>query len=153
MVILDAMDYHVRPEGIYPDSFMSISSLEVCQEGGSFIVVLGGCWGFLIGDLEDRVILDVMDVLGRPQGSYPESFNSSLPWASLPCVKLSELKRVFHNWLTIAMLGLCLMMLEWTRWGYIIPSGLSWMIQINMLILAESYVINNSVTLVIIGHD
>ena len=25
-------------------------------------------------DLEDRVIHDVMDVLGRSQGSYPESF-------------------------------------------------------------------------------
>ena len=29
--------------------------------------------GFLTGYFEDRVILDVMDVLGRPQGSYPES--------------------------------------------------------------------------------
>ena len=27
-------------------------------------------------DLEDRVIHDIMDVLGRPQGSYPESFVS-----------------------------------------------------------------------------
>ena len=27
-------------------------------------------------DLEDRVILDNMDDLGRPQGSYPESFVS-----------------------------------------------------------------------------
>ena len=29
-----------------------------------------------MGDLEDRVILDDMDVLGRPKGSYPESFRS-----------------------------------------------------------------------------
>ena len=29
-----------------------------------------------MGDLEDRVILDNMDDLGRPQGSYPESFVS-----------------------------------------------------------------------------
>ena len=36
--------------------------------------VLGGHWGFLRGHLDDRVILDVMDILGRPQGSYPESF-------------------------------------------------------------------------------
>ena len=27
---------------------------------------LGGCYGFLNGDLEDRVINDVMDVVGRP---------------------------------------------------------------------------------------
>ena len=31
----------------------------------------------LMGDLEDRVILDNMDDLGRLQGSYPESFVSS----------------------------------------------------------------------------
>ena len=29
-----------------------------------------------MGDLEDRVILDDMDDLDRPQGSYPESFVS-----------------------------------------------------------------------------
>ena len=46
------------------------------KNGRSFMLVLGGHWGFLTGDLEDRVILDVMDVLGRPQGSYPESFVS-----------------------------------------------------------------------------
>ena len=39
--------------------------------------VLGGLGGFLTGDLEDRVVLDVMDVLGRPQGTYPESFVST----------------------------------------------------------------------------
>ena len=38
--------------------------------------VLGGHIRFLTGDLEDKVILDVMDVLGRPKGSYPESFMS-----------------------------------------------------------------------------
>ena len=29
-----------------------------------------------MGDLQDRVMLDDMDVLGRPQGSYPETFVS-----------------------------------------------------------------------------
>ena len=38
--------------------------------------VLGGRLGFLTRDMEDRVILGVMDDLGRPQGSYPESFVS-----------------------------------------------------------------------------
>ena len=32
--------------------------------------------GLLTGDLEDRVILDTMDDLGGPQGSYPEGFMS-----------------------------------------------------------------------------
>ena len=38
--------------------------------------VLGGRLGFVTGDFEDRVIIDIIDVLGRPQGSYPESFMS-----------------------------------------------------------------------------
>ena len=37
---------------------------------------LGGRLGFLTGDLEDLVIVDILNVLGRPQESYPESFVS-----------------------------------------------------------------------------
>ena len=48
-----------------------------CQEGGGqeggYLEDIGG---FLTGDLEDRVILDTMDDLGGPQGSYPEGFKS-----------------------------------------------------------------------------
>ena len=36
--------------------------------------VLGGQCGFLTGDLEDRVILDVMDDIILPPGRYPENF-------------------------------------------------------------------------------
>ena len=114
-VIFDVIDYLVWPKGRYPESFVSISSLEVCQEcgvlhgsawrrlmvleriigwqgnlwchglqcltpkkipwkfrvnifirsvsrmGGSFMGVLGGHWGFLTGDVDDRVVHDVMD--------------------------------------------------------------------------------------------
>ena len=56
---------------------MLISLLEVHQEGGG---QEGGTrrtfGGFLTGDLEDRVILEAMDYLGGPQGSYPEGFVS-----------------------------------------------------------------------------
>ena len=38
--------------------------------------VLGGCWGFLTGYLDDRIIFDVMDYLVWLQGRYPESFVS-----------------------------------------------------------------------------
>ena len=48
---------------------MLISLLEVCQEG-----VLWGNGGFLTEDLEDMLLFDIMNVLGRPQGSYHESF-------------------------------------------------------------------------------
>ena len=65
------------PQGRYPENFVPISQLEGCQEGeGSIREVLGGHWGFLMQDLEDRVILDTMDDLGGPQGSYPEGFVS-----------------------------------------------------------------------------
>ena len=36
--------------------------------------LLGGRLGLLMGEMDDRVIYDVLDVLGRPQGSYAESF-------------------------------------------------------------------------------
>ena len=42
--------------------------------------VLGGRGGFPTGDLEDKVILDIMDVLERPQGSYPENSMSLSPF-------------------------------------------------------------------------
>ena len=52
---------------------MLISLLEVCQEGG---VQEGGyledVGGFLTGDMEERVIPDVMNVFFLPQGRYPK---------------------------------------------------------------------------------
>ena len=44
------------------------------KKGGSRRGILGGRWGFLTIHLEDRVILDIMDDHGRPQGRYPEIF-------------------------------------------------------------------------------
>ena len=35
---------------------------------------IGGCWGFLIGDMENRVIPDVTNDVFLPQGRYPENF-------------------------------------------------------------------------------
>ena len=77
MVVPDVMNYVFLPQGRYPENFVLISQLEVCQEGGeSRRGVLGGRWGFLTRDMEDRVILDTMNDLGGPQGSYPEGFVS-----------------------------------------------------------------------------
>ena len=53
---------------------MLISQLEVCQNGWSRRGVLGGHCGFLTGDMEDRVIPDVMNDVFLPQGRYPENF-------------------------------------------------------------------------------
>ena len=44
------------------------------RKGGSRRGVLGGRWGFLIGDMVDRVILDVMNDVCLPHWRYPESF-------------------------------------------------------------------------------
>ena len=43
------------------------------RKGGSRRGVLGGRWGFLTGDMEDRVIPDVMNDVFLPQGRYPEN--------------------------------------------------------------------------------
>ena len=42
--------------------------------GGSRRGVIGGRWGFLTGDMEDRVIPDIMNDVYLPQGRYPENF-------------------------------------------------------------------------------
>ena len=50
--------------------------------------------GFLTRDLEDRVILDTMDDLGGPQGSYPEGFMSlSLFFAEIYKLVVLVIKR------------------------------------------------------------
>ena len=36
--------------------------------------VLGGHWGFLTGDMDDRIIIDIMNDAILPQGRYPENF-------------------------------------------------------------------------------
>ena len=41
-VILDDMDDHILPPGRYPENFVLISLLEVCQEGGVKKGGLGG---------------------------------------------------------------------------------------------------------------
>ena len=46
------------------------------KNGGSRRRVLGGCLGFLTGDMEERVTHDGKVVLCGPQGSYPEGFVS-----------------------------------------------------------------------------
>ena len=46
----------------------------MCQEGGLRRGVLGGHLGFLTGDMEDRVIPDVINHVFLPQGRYPENF-------------------------------------------------------------------------------
>ena len=60
-VIPDVMKYVFLPQGRYPENFVLISLLEVCQEGG---VKMGGTWRTLrVPDqrhMEDMVILDVM---------------------------------------------------------------------------------------------
>ena len=38
-----------------------------------FIWDLGGCWGFLTGDLEDGVIFDIINDVSRCLGRYPKS--------------------------------------------------------------------------------
>merc|ERR1712219_58665 len=74
MVIPDIMNDVFLPKGRYLENFVPISLLEVCQEGGSRRGVLGGRWGFLTRDMEDRVIPDIMNDVYLPLRRYPENF-------------------------------------------------------------------------------
>ena len=75
IVIPDVMNDVYLPQGRYPENFVFISQLEEGQEGGGVKKGgLGGRWVFLIGDMDDRVISDVMNDFILPQGRYPENF-------------------------------------------------------------------------------
>ena len=74
-IIHDVMNDVFLPQGRYPENFVLFSQLEVCQEGGgSRRGYLEDIGGFLTGDMEDRVIPDVMNDVFLPQGRYPENF-------------------------------------------------------------------------------
>ena len=74
MVIPDAMNDVFLPQGRYSENVMLIYQFDVCQEGGVKKGVLGGCGGFLIGNMVDRAIPDIMNDVFIPQGRYPENF-------------------------------------------------------------------------------
>ena len=60
-VIPDVMNAVLLPQGRYPENFVLVSLLEVCQEGG---VKKGGTWRTM--RVPDLVILRLMYVLCRP---------------------------------------------------------------------------------------
>ena len=60
-ITIQSMDDLGRLLGRYPENFMLISQLEVCQGGGVKKGVLGGSSVFLIGDMDDRVIPGIMN--------------------------------------------------------------------------------------------
>ena len=57
-VIFDIMIHHYMGLFTSVPSFSSLAWIEVCQEPTVLEVILGGCWWFLTGDLEEGVILD-----------------------------------------------------------------------------------------------
>ena len=67
-VIHEVMNDVFLPKGRYPENFVLISQLEVCQEGGVKKGVLGGRLGFLTRDMENMVISDVMNDVFMPKG-------------------------------------------------------------------------------------
>ena len=67
-VIPDIMNDVFSPQGRYPENFVLISLLEVCQEGGgSRRGYLEDIGGFFTGDMEDRVVPDVMNDVFYPK--------------------------------------------------------------------------------------
>ena len=66
-VVPDVMNDVYLPEGRYPENFVLISQLEVRQErGGQEEGYLEDVGGFLTGDMEDRVIPDIMNDVFYP---------------------------------------------------------------------------------------
>ena len=75
-VIHDILDIVGRPQGSYAESFVSISLLlaEIKAKQKNRPIVIMATQSKL--NQVPRVILDVLDIVSRPQGSYTESFVS-----------------------------------------------------------------------------
>ena len=68
-ITIQSMSGLDRLKGRYPENFLLIPELEVCQEGGGVKKgVLGGHLGFLTGDMDDRFIPNVMNDVLLSQG-------------------------------------------------------------------------------------
>ena len=61
------------PKGRYPEHLVLISQLEVCQKRGVKNGLLGGHFGFLTGDMDDRVIPDLSNDVLLLQRIYPDN--------------------------------------------------------------------------------
>ena len=55
------MEHPGRLQGRYTEIFKLITLLEVCQEGVVIKGLIAGSGWFLIRDMEDRVIHDILD--------------------------------------------------------------------------------------------
>ena len=73
-VIPDVMNMFFYPKEHILKIWCWYLNCKCVRNGGSRRGVLGGHGGFLTGDLEDRVILDVINDVFLPQGRYPENF-------------------------------------------------------------------------------
>ena len=60
-IILDVTDNHIMWFLTCVPNFSSLAWIEVGQEPLSFMSILGGCWRFLMSNLADWLILEVMD--------------------------------------------------------------------------------------------
>ena len=60
--ILDIMNCHDMCFLTCVPNLSSLASIEVCREPSVPEVILGGCWWFHTGYLDDGVILDIMDI-------------------------------------------------------------------------------------------
>ena len=74
MVVPDIMNDVFLAQGRYPEIFLLISQLEVCQEGRVKKGVLVGRCGFLTRDMKDMVVPDIMNDVFLLQGRYTENF-------------------------------------------------------------------------------
>ncbi len=93
-VIFDILDHYDMFLIFCVPHFSSLAWLEVCQEPPALEVILGGCWWFPTGYLEDRVILDVMECQNMWFLTCVPHF-SSLAWLEV-CQEPPSLKSILR---------------------------------------------------------
>ena len=82
IVILDVMNDLILPQGIYPESLVLISRLEVCQEGG---IKKAGTWRTLGGFLTETLRTESKFwnwIFSKPQ-NFPNNLSMAYCWWNL----------------------------------------------------------------------
>ena len=127
-------NYFIDPKGHILKVSCWYLNWKCVRKGGSRRGVLGGRWGFLTGDMEDRVIPDVMNDVYLPLGRYPENFVliSLLEWGDQEWGGTWRTLRVPEQRLGIQDHPWC----HW--WSYSGPRKMSWKFQVDIFIRSVS---------------
>ena len=136
-VIFQIMDSHDMSFLTCVLNFHSLAWLAVCQEPPSSKSILGGCWWFLSGYLENWVILDIIDCHDMWFLTCVPKF-SSLAWIEV-CQEPPRPRS--HSWRT-------LMVPHWILggWDHSWHHWLSWYVNLDLCAKFQLSCMNKSVS-------